>query len=101
MVGMGCSFWPRSARERQGTARDGQPPVIGAWFWSQDDLEPEGYKTFFDEAAKYSPFSLLSTACRRMEVVEPRMHDQAGEAVRYANSLGLKVALEVDLRLAL
>ena len=100
MGGMGCTFWPQSAHERPGTARDGQPPVIGAWFWSQDDLEPEGYKTFLDEAAKYSPFSLLSTACRRLEVVEPRMHDQAGEAVRYANSLGFKVALEVDLRLA-
>ena len=76
------------------------PPVIGAWFWAQGDLEPDGFKPFLDAAASHSPYTLLTTACRRIEVVEPQMHAQASQAVRYANSLGFKVALEVDIRLA-
>lgn len=76
------------------------PPVIGAWFWSQEALEPDGYRAFLDAAAAHSPYTLLSTACRRQEVVEPSMHEQMGKAVRYANSLGFKIALEVDVRLA-
>lgn len=76
------------------------PPVIGAWFWTQKELEPEGYKPFLDAAAAHSPYTLLSTACRRAEVVEPQVHEQMGRAVRYAATLGLKVALEVDVRLA-
>jgi len=80
--------------------RGQRAPVIGAWFWTQRDLEPEGYASFLDAAAAYSPYSLLSTACRRIEVVEPQVHQQAGKAVRYAATLGLKVALELDIRLA-
>jgi len=76
------------------------PPVIGAWFWSRDVLEPDGFKPFLDAAAVQSPYTLLSTACRCIEVTEPAMHEQAAKAVRYANTLGLKIALEVDIRLA-
>ena len=76
------------------------PPVIGAWFWTQKELEPDGFRPFLDEAAAHSPYTLLTTSCRHVEVVEPRMHAQASQAVRYANSLGLKVALELDIRLA-
>ena len=76
------------------------PPVIGAWFWSQEVLEPEGYKPFLDAAAAHSPYTLLSTACRRLEVTEPAMHAQAARASRYAGERGLQIALEVDLRLA-
>ena len=76
------------------------PPVIGAWFWTERDLGPEGYKTFLDAAAERSPYTLLTAACRRIEVVDPRAHEQAVEAVRYAAAHGLKVALELDIRLA-
>lgn len=76
------------------------PPVIGAWFWTERDLGPEGYRTFLDAAAERSPYTLLTTACRRIEVVDPRAHEQAVEAVRYAAAHGLKVALELDIRLA-
>ena len=77
-----------------------RPPVIGAWFWTQKDLEAEGYKSFLDAAAASSPYTLLSTACRRIEVVDPCCHAQVDKAVRYAAKLGLKVALEMDIRLA-
>ena len=76
------------------------PPVIGAWFWTQKDLEAEGYEFFLDAVATCSPYTLLSTACRRTEVVDLHYHTQVDKAVRYAAKLGLKVALEVDIRLA-
>ena len=80
---------------------DGEwPPVIGAWFWSETELGPGAFKPFLDAAAAHSPYTLLAASCRHLEVVDPRMHAQAAEAVRYANALGLKVALELDLRLA-
>lgn len=88
------------AAEQPGPSGSDRPPVIGAWFWTQRDLEPEGYRGFLDAAAARSPYTLLSTACRRAEVVEPRVHDQAGLAARYAASRGMKIAWEVDLRLA-
>lgn len=76
------------------------PPVIGAWFWSDEVLEPDGYRAFPDAAAAHAPYTLLSTSCRRLEVVEPRMHDQIGKAVRHADSLGPGIAPEADIRLA-
>lgn len=76
------------------------PPVIGAWFWTREVLEPDGFRPFLDAAAAHSPYTLFSTSCRHAEVVEPRVHEQVGKAVRYADSLGLKIALEVDIRLA-
>ena len=101
LLGFLCAVGP-AAVARAGDASDKEvlPPVIGAWFWSQDVLEPEGYKPFLDAAAAQSPYTLLSTACRRIEVTEPAMHDQAKRAADYANARGLRIALEVDLRLA-
>lgn len=74
------------------------PPVIGAWFWTQKDLEPEGYKLFLGAAAGRSPYTLLSTACRRIEVVDPLFRRQADKAVRYAGTRGLKVAMSTAWR---
>lgn len=96
----GFAFALESGKEALRPASREWPPVIGAWFWSEETLAPDGFKPFLDEVAAHSPYTLLSTACRRAEVVEPRMHDQMAKAVRYANSLGLKIALEVDIRLA-
>jgi hypothetical protein len=90
----------RAAEPKARPVGSERPPVIGAWFWTQRELEPEGYKDFLDAAAAQSPYTLLSAACRRAEVVEPQVHDQVGRAARYAATLGLKVAWEVDVRLA-
>lgn len=100
MVLAGLCAGASGAETRVRPAGDEWPPVIGAWFWTQADLAPDGFRPFLDAVAAHAPYTLLSTACRRLEVTEPAMHAQAGEAVRYANSLGLKIALEVDIRLA-
>ncbi len=81
------------------TGRD-WPPVIGAWFWSQETLEAGGYRPFLDKVAERSPYTLLSTSCRRKEIVDPLLHTSMDQAVRYARSRGLKIALELDIRLA-
>ena len=78
------------------------PPVIGAWFWKDATLEPDGYKPFLETAAAESPYTLLSTSLRisKGEVVDPHVHKQIRKAVRYADSLGLDVAFDFDIRLA-
>ncbi len=96
----GCAAWRCGGMRPVARDSDARPPVIGAWFWSKEELEPRGYTAFLDEAAARSPYTLLTTACRQAEVVEPRVHAQLAEAVRYAASRGLAVAWEVDVRLA-
>ena len=78
------------------------PPVIGAWFWNDATLETEGYKAFLDAAAAHSPYTLLTTSLRtsKGEVTDRPIREQIGKAVRFANSLGLKVAFDLDVRLA-
>ncbi|MGA2501001.1 MAG: hypothetical protein ABSH20_24965, partial [Tepidisphaeraceae bacterium] len=78
------------------------PPVIGAWFWKDEVLEPQGYKPFLDAAATHTPYTLLSTSLRisKGEITDPLVHDQIGKAVGYAQTLGLKVAFDLDIRLA-
>jgi hypothetical protein len=77
-------------------------PVIGAWFWHDATLEPEGYRPFLEAAAAHTPYTLLTTSLRisRGEVTDAPVHAQIGKAVRYANSLGLKIAFDLDIRLA-
>ncbi len=78
------------------------PPVIGAWFWHDSTLEPDGYKLFLDAAVLHSPYTLLSTSLRvsKGEVIDPLVRNQIGLAVRYAHTLGLRVAFDLDIRLA-
>ena len=78
------------------------PPVIGAWFWKDEVLQPDGYKPFLDAAAAHSPYSLLTTSLRvsKGEITDPLIRGQLGKALRYATGLGLKMALDLDVRLA-
>ena len=78
------------------------PPVIGAWFWKDGTLEPDGFKPFLDAAAAHAPYTLLSTSLRisKGEVTDSVVRDQIGKAVRYADTLGLRIAFDFDIRLA-
>ncbi|MCX6910623.1 MAG: hypothetical protein NTY01_21640 [Verrucomicrobia bacterium] len=78
------------------------PPVIGMWGWKDETLESEGYKPFLNTAATHAPYTLLTTSLRvsKGEVTDPLVRDHIGKAVRYANALGLKVAFDLDVRLA-
>ncbi len=77
-------------------------PEIYAWFWTEREFQPEGYRAFVDMIAERSNFGLLTTSSRvpSREMTDPATHDQVKRAVEYAHSRGLKVALDLDVRLA-
>ena len=83
-------------------AGDEWPPVIGAWFWGDETLAPEGYKPFLAAAAAHAPYTLLTTSLRvsQGEITDAPIREQIGKAARQANSLGLKIAFDLDVRLA-
>ena len=89
-------------REKLRPAGCDWPPVIGAWFWKDGTLAPDGFKPFLDAAAAHSPYTLLSTSLRisNGEVTDPAVCEQIGRAVRYADALGLRIAFDFDIRLA-
>lgn len=78
-------------------------PEIYAWFWLENqEFAPEGYKPFIDQIAGNSNFGLLTTSLRApaREVTLQETHDQIKRAVEYAHSRGLRVAFDLDVRLA-
>jgi hypothetical protein len=80
----------------------GLPPEIYAWFWLEPEFQPEGYRAFVDLIAEHSNFGLLTTSLRTpsREIAAPDTHDQVKRAVLYAHSRGLRVAFDLDVRLA-
>lgn len=81
---------------------DAWPPVIGAWFWHDATLEPDGYREFLEAAAAHAPYTLLSTSLRvsKGELLDPPIREQIAHAMRLADKLGLKIAFDLDVRLA-
>ncbi len=81
---------------------EGVQPTLGAWFCNDDFLAPDGYKKYVDLFAEHSPYDLLTTSFRinRREITEPAFHDQVKAAVDYARGRGLRIALDLDVRLA-
>lgn len=62
------------------------PPVIAAWFWGEEQLEPDGYKYFIDQVSRHSCYNLLSTAIRLpgRDITDIDVHNQVKQAVEYA-----------------
>ncbi|MCB9768809.1 MAG: hypothetical protein H6751_01665 [Candidatus Omnitrophica bacterium] len=81
---------------------EGTPPILGCWFWHESEFEPEGYRPYLDLIAEKSPFDILTTSLRvkDRELVDPETRSQVKEAVEYARSLGVGIALDLDVRLA-
>ncbi len=81
---------------------DDVPPVLTAWFWRESDFEPEGYKPWLDMMARHSGVNLLATSLRapHKEVTDPSVHDQIKAAAIYADKRGMKIAMDLDIRLA-
>lgn len=97
-----AGLWAGAATLPQRRAGSSWPPVIGAWFWRDQTLEPEGYRPYLDAAATSSPYTLLSASLRvsKGEITDAPIHEQIGKAVNYANGLGFKIAFDLDIRLA-
>ncbi len=77
-------------------------PVIGAWFWGEDEFKPDGYKSFIDHAKTHSPYNLLTTSLRvaGKEITDTVVHNQVKLAVKYAKECGIQMAVDFDVRLA-
>ncbi|MCU0772911.1 MAG: hypothetical protein MUE94_14265, partial [Verrucomicrobia bacterium] len=76
-------------------------PGIGCWFMTAQDFEPEGYKQFVDLHERHSGYELLTTSIRHpVEVTQPAVHDQIKRAAEYARAHGMKVVMDLDVRLA-
>ncbi len=76
-------------------------PGIGCWFWTAEEFKPEGYKRFIDLHEKHSPFRLLTTSIRhRVEVTDPKVHDQIKAAAEYAKAHDMAIVMDLDVRLA-
>jgi hypothetical protein len=89
-------------RDKQRLPSDVLPETY-AWFWLENlEFQPAGYRTFVDLIASRSDFGLLTSSLRspRRELTLPATHDQIKEGVEYARTKGIRVAMDLDVRLA-
>ncbi len=77
-------------------------PSLGCWFWTEAEFQPAGYRPFLDLVGRHAAFNLLTTSLRvpRREVSESAVHDQIDRAAVYAQRYGLRLVMDLDVRLA-
>ncbi|NIA12588.1 MAG: hypothetical protein GWP08_00815 [Nitrospiraceae bacterium] len=77
-------------------------PVIAAWFWWERDFAPNGFAPYLDMMAEHSAVNVLAASLRapNREVTSADVHEQIKQAAAYANRLGMRVAMDLDVRLA-
>ncbi|MGQ9607095.1 MAG: hypothetical protein ACUVTW_12905 [Thermogutta sp.] len=77
-------------------------PVMASWFWGLPEFEPEGYRPYLDMMADHSAVNLLTVSIRapEKEVTQQAVHDQIKQAAIYARSRGMKIAMDLCVRLA-
>ena len=77
-------------------------PAFGCWFWSAAEFEPEGYRPFLDLVKQHAAYDRLTTSLRVAghEVTEAATHDQIRRAAEYSERSGMKLVMDLDVRLA-
>ena len=79
------------------------PPEVVAWFWAEKpEFQTEGYRQFIDFIAEHTNFGMIATSLRapQREITDPATQLKIKRAVEYAHRRGLKVAMDLDVRLA-
>ena len=73
------------------------PPVIGCWFQSAFDKEPENFKPYIDMIAKHSTFNLLTTSPRmgHRSTTDPDYIAATKTAATYARKHDIGIVLEL------
>ena len=114
-VGVVCLalLWGPGLLFRAAAAAEGEPgpaayrvppgtlPSIGAWFWKEREFEPEGYRPILDAMAEHSPYDLLTVSMRvKRELTDEEVYQQLRKAVGYARQRGMRMAMNLDVRLA-
>jgi hypothetical protein len=77
-------------------------PVLGCWFWTEDEIKPEGYRAYIDMVGKHAAYDYLTTSLRirNWEITDSYIHDQIRHATEYARQRGIGIAMDLDVRLA-
>jgi len=93
---------PASGRPAAVRLPENVPPVIMAWFLTAGDLAGDNYRTFLDMIAEHSAVNMLATSIRApaCEVTDEAVRHQVAAIARYARGLGIKIAMDLDVRLA-
>ena len=73
------------------------PPVIGCWFWTAADREPENFKPFIDNVAKHTAYNVLTTSIRigNRYMTDTDIIDATKKAAAYARTKGIGIAPEL------
>ncbi len=81
---------------------DDVPPTIGCWFWREAEFQADGYRSFLDLVASHATYNWLTTSIRTpdVEVTSPEVHDQICRAADYARQKGIRLIMDLDVRLA-
>ncbi|MBM4042352.1 MAG: hypothetical protein FJ290_27995, partial [Planctomycetes bacterium] len=81
---------------------EGVVPTMAVWGWTLEEFKPGGYRAFLDLAAKHSPYNLITTTIRApmKEVTDEDVYKQIKEGTAYARGLGIRIAFDLDVRLA-
>jgi len=106
-----CALLSLGLLQRAGAAEEGGPPIrpqgqglpcMAVWGWTPEEFKPEGYRPFLDMVAKLSPYDLITTTIRAplVEVTDESVYKQIKEGTAYARSLGIRIAFDLDVRLA-
>jgi hypothetical protein len=77
-------------------------PSLGCWFWTETEFAPDGFKPFLELVGRHAAFNLLTTSLRvpAREVTDAPVHDQIRRAAVYARQWGMKLVVDLDVRLA-
>ncbi|MCP4211915.1 MAG: hypothetical protein GY764_10620 [Halieaceae bacterium] len=75
------------------------PPVIGCWFPTAVDREPENFKPFLDHVAKHTAYNLLTTSIRigSRYMSDQDVHDGFKAASAYARKRGIGIVPELGV----
>ena len=81
---------------------DDVPPVIAVRGWTKDTFKAENYKAHIDMMARHSGVNVLATTLRAPGrlVTNKDVHDTIKDAALYAGRFGIKIAMDLDVRLA-
>jgi hypothetical protein len=99
--GVGLGTLTAAATDRKPAAL-ATAPAFGCWFWSAAEFEPEGYRPFLDLVKQHAAFDRLTTSLRVAghEITDASTHDQIRRAAQYAERSGMKLVMDLDVRLA-
>ena len=73
------------------------PPVIGCWFWTPADGEPENFKPFLDGVAKHTAWNLVTMSIRigNRHMTDPDVIAATREATAYGRTKGIGIVPEL------